>query len=35
MWQNSEVTDPLTGEKRRFSEQRPEEDQRQLPAGSA
>ena len=24
MWQNSEVTDPLTGEKRRFSEQRPE-----------
>jgi len=24
MWQNSEVTDPLTGDKRRFSEQRPE-----------
>ncbi len=24
MWQNSEVTDPLTGEKRRFSDQRPE-----------
>jgi hypothetical protein len=24
-WQNSEVTDPLTGEKRRFSGQRPEE----------